>query len=189
MEVKKKFKLVEDKDEEVFLNDLNDQGYLLESFDGEKYILKETEKQVNYLIEFFYQELSNYEIRSYEKLGYKLIYTFKSTVKGYYYYFVTSGQVIDQDRQLKDRYQNLLKSKTRVDRFSAIIFASTFVFFTWLYFNSGSEIYIFVLLLIVLLGGYFGHIYIETIKRLSEYSKILIEKEGEQDGNNEGRSE
>lgn len=189
MEVKKKFKLVDDKKEEAFLNDLSKQGYILEHFDGETYKLKESNEEVYYLIEFFYKELSNYEIKNYNKLGYQLVATFKSAVRGYYYYFVSKDPVNDLDRQLLNRYENLLKSKTRVDRFTSIIFVSTFGLFTFLYFKSGSQLYIFILLLIVLLGGYFGSIYLETIKRLSEYSEILLKKEGEKDGNNERRSE
>lgn len=185
MKVKKKFKLIDDKIEEEFLNDLSGQGYLLNDYDGEFYHFVNDDKQHYYLIEFFFKELSNYDLKQYEKNDYKLILKFNSKAKGYYYYFVSKNIVDDNDRDLKDRYQNLLNSKTRVDRFTSIIFVSTFGLFTFLYFRSGSELYIFILLLIVLLGGYFGHIYIETIKKLSEYSKILIDKEEKINGNDE----
>ena len=135
MEVKKSFKLVEDKKEEAFLNELNKQGYLLNEFDGETYQFIKTDEKYYYLIEFFYKELTAYEIKQYSKLGYELVTTFKSAVKGYYYYFVSNTEVLDQDRQLEDRYHNLLKSKTRVDRFTSIIFMSTFILFTYLYFK------------------------------------------------------
>lgn len=188
MEVKKTFKLVDDYKEEAFLNDLNKDGYLLESYNGEKYKLVKTDKEVCYLIEFFYKELDNTDLRKYKRLGYQHLYTFKSTVKGYYYYFISEEPVVDDHRQLKDRYENLLYSKTRVDRFTAIIFASTFVLFTYLFFKTMNQVYIFVLLLIVLLGGYFGHTYIETIKRLDVYAKLMLEKDGEKNVNDERRS-
>ncbi len=186
MKVKKKFKLIDDTIEEEFLNDLSKQGYLLHDYDGEYYQFIKQGTQHYYLIEFFFKELSNYDLKRYEKKGYTLIFKFNSKAKGYYYYFVSKNEINANDRNLKDRYQNLLNSKTRVDRFTSIIFVSTFGLFSFLYFKSGSEVYIFILLLIVLLGGYFGHIYIETIKKLSEYSKILIERDGEVNGNDEG---
>lgn len=190
MEVKKKFKLVDNYKEEAFLNDLNKEGYLLTAFDGETYKFEKTDKKYYYLIEFFYNKLSDEEITNYKKLGYTLLVTFKSVVSGYYYYFfVSRNEVVEQDRQLKDRYENLLKSKQRVDRFTSIIFVATFSLFTYLYFKSRNEIYTMVLLLIVLLGGYFGHIYIETIKRLNQYAQNIVEKDGGIDGDNERRSE
>ena len=189
MEVKRKFKLVDNFKEEAFLNDLNKEGYLLTAFDGETYKFEKTEKEYYYLIEFFYDKMSDEEITDYKKLGYTLLLTFKSVVRGYYYFFVSRNEVVEDHRQLKDRYENLLKSKQRVDRFTSVIFVATFSLFTYLYFKSRNEIYIMVLLLIVLLGGYFGHIYIETIKRLNEYAQIIVEKDGGFDGDNERRSE
>lgn len=186
MEVKKKFKLIDDIKEEEFLNEKSREGYLLDKYDGETYYFKESDKKVFYLIEFFYKHLSSHEVKVYKKKGYDLLYVFESDAKGYYYYFISKEKVKDLDRNLKDRYQNLLASKTRVDRFTSIIFISTFSLFTFLYFKSGEQVYIMVLLLTVLLGGYFGNIYIETIKRLSEYSEILLKKEGELDGDDEG---
>ena len=189
MEVKKKFKLIDDKKEEAFLNDMSQKGYLLDSYDGKVFKFKKSSQKFYYLIEFFYKELTAFEKRAYEKKGYKHLYTFKSAKNGYYYYFARKEEVEELDRNLKDRYKNLLETKTRVDRFTSVIFVSTFSLFTFLYFKSKSEIYIIILLLVTLLGGYFGHIYIETIKKLSNYSKILLEKDGDLDGDNEGRSE
>lgn len=188
MKVKKRFKLVEDTNEEEFLNTLNQDGYILEAYDGETYTFKESTLKGYYLVEFFYKELKKHEIKKYEKLGYKHLCTFKSQVKGYYYYFINKNPVLDKHRQLEDRYENLLKSKTRVDRFTAVIFASTFVFFTYLFFKTMNQLYIFILLLIVLLGGYFGHTYIETIKRLDAYAKLIVGEDDKIDGNNERRS-
>lgn len=171
--VKKKFKLIDDLAEEAFLNKLNVDGYLLNSYDGQQYQFTKTEKQYYYLIEFFFKKLSEQKIKDYEDLGYKLILKYDSKAKGYYYYFVSKHTIKDIDRSLVDRYKNLLNSKIRVDRFTSVIFVSVFGLFSFLYFKSQSEVYIFILLLVVLLGGYFGHIYLETIKRLSEYTKIL----------------
>lgn len=188
MKIKKKFKLIEDQEEELFLNEQALQGYELIEYDGKEYSFKKTNDLYYYLIEYSIKELTSYDLRQREKRGLLLAVKYKSQAQGYYYFFKSKEEIKDEDRMYKDRYQLLLNSKQRVDRFSAVIFVSSFTLFSYFYFKTMNRVYIIVLLLIVLLGAYFGYTYIETIKKLSEYSEILLEREDELDGNDEGCS-
>ncbi len=179
MQIKKKFKLVQDYLEEDFLNKQSEQGYELQSYDGVHYTFTNSNEKVYYLVEFYFNKLSTYEIKMYAKKGYSLIIEYEAVDQGYFYFFKSSNPVNDLDRNLKDRHALLVKSKQRVDRFSSIIFVAAFSLFTYWYFTTDNQLYIFLLLLTVLMGGYFGHIYLTTIKRLSDYVKIIERVEGE----------
>lgn len=180
MKIKKRFKLIDDEKEEAFLNELSKQGYLLKEYDGEHYHFVQTSQLHYYLIEYFNKALSKKAINDYHIKGYKLQNIYKSKVEGYYYFFTSKNEIVATDRRLLDRYQLLLNSKKRVDRFSAVIFVASFLLFSYFYFKTYNLVYIFILLLIVLLGGFFGHVYLETIKRLSYYAGILSENEGQE---------
>lgn len=184
--LKKKFKLVEDYKEEKFLNEQSEAGYQFKSLSQNTYAFEEKDELNYYLIEFFFKELSNFQIKTYAKKGYELVYRLDSEVKGYYYFFKSKTPINDDDRNLKDRYQLLLNSKTRVDRFTSVIFLSSFTLFSYLYFKTYNHLYIIILFLIILLGSYFGYYYLETIKKLSEYVKMIEKGEDDYDGNDEG---
>lgn len=177
MEIKKSFKLVYDYKEEEFLHEQSEKGFNLVKYDGKVYTFEASNEILYYLVEFSYKELSNYEIKLYAKKGYNFVLVYKAE-KGYYYFFSRKEPVNDLDRELKDRHALLYFSKQRVDRFSSVIFIASFGLFSYWYFTSYKEIYIFLLLLTALMGGYFGYIYLETIKRLSVYTKIIEEREG-----------
>ena len=51
MKIKKKFKLIEDHEEELFLNEQALQGYELINYDGKEYSFKKTNEHYYYLIE------------------------------------------------------------------------------------------------------------------------------------------
>lgn len=188
MIVKKKFKILENDLEEAFLNEQSENGFLLKDYDGKTYTFEPSTTRVYYMVEYFFNELSQYEINQYKKRGYKLQFTYVSSVKGFYYFFISKNEVNDLHRNLLDKYQQLLNSKHRTDKFSLTVFFSTFLLFSYLYFKSYDPIYIIILLLIVLLSGYYGNLYLKMVKKLSEYTKILTLKESESNGNNERRS-
>lgn len=189
MNIKKKFKLLEDNREEAFLNEQSEAGYQFKSLSQNNYEFEEKDELNYYLVEFYFKELSNFQIKTYAKKGYDLVYRFDSEVKGFYYFFKSKVPVCDEDRNLEDRYQLLLNSKTRVDRFTAVIFLSSFTLFSYLYFKTYNHLYIIILFLIILLASYFGYYYLETIKKLSEYVRMIEKGEEDYDGNNEGCSE
>ncbi len=187
MDVKKKFKLVEDLEEEEFLNHYSKEGYILKSYDGITYHFEVDDRLVYYLVEFYFKELSTFEIRNYEKRGFHLVAIFTLESNGYYYYFVSDRKIMDSDRNVKDRHQKLLNSKTRVDRFSSIILMSSFLLFSYQYFKTYNRAYIVVLLFIVILTAYYGYFYIETIKKLRYYFEIIETREGMDDHGNDER--
>ncbi len=135
MKVKKKFKLIDYIKEEAFLNAYSNEGYILEKYDGTYYYFKESKNQYYYLIEFFKDKLSEKQLKEYNKLNYNLLYIYSSQKLGYYYFFIRNIKVEDKDRNLTDRYFQLLDSKKRVDRFTFVIFASSFLLFSYFYFK------------------------------------------------------
>lgn len=180
MIVKKKFKLIDDSKEELFLHEMSKDAYVLKEYNGEEYIFEESDQVYYYLNEFFYKELSNYEIKVYAKKGYDLVCVYKSVKVGYYYFFKSINPINDYDRNLEDKHALVLASKQRVDRFSLVVFTASFTLFSYWYFTTKNELYIIILLLIVLLGGYYGNIYLNTIKRLAEYTKIILREKEEE---------
>lgn len=173
MKIKRKYRIYEDYMEEEFLNKQSFLGYNLADYDGKYYTFTEAKAVKNYLVEFFFKELSNYDIKLYEKRGYQLVLTYPSAKSGFYYFFISDKPVEDSDRQLKDRHQLLLNSKHRTDKFSLMILFSSFVFFSYLYFKSQNSLYLILLAMIAIMAFSYGLLYLKIIKRLSEYMKIL----------------
>lgn len=177
MQEVKKFKIYEDLLEEEYLNNQSKQGYKLVGYDGKTYTFEKSEQSYYYLVEFFFNELSNYELKQYAKRNINLVLKYPSQKKGLYYFFASDQPIAASDRNLKDRYQQLLNSKHRTDKFSLVILFSSFTFFSYLYFKSADSIYLLLLILILALGIIYARVYLQIIKRLSEYLRIL-EKEG-----------
>lgn len=181
MKIKKEFKLIEDYQEETFLNEQLQAGYLLTAFDGENYRFEKTKTNGVWMIEYRHQEMDNHERDYYNHQGFKLACVYKSE-KGYYYYLIHPDQHIDLDkyRNPKDRYELVETIKNRFDRFAIVIVLSSFTLFSYMYFKYKSPVYFIVLGMVVLVASYLASSYIRTIKRLNVYGKILNEKRGSQ---------
>lgn len=153
---KKTFSLFDPKEEEAYLNQQAQKGYILEKVSVEGHHFKKGNPHDSYyLVEFFSDPNQAQELDSYFSQGFKLVCHYYSE-KGAWVYLVAPNEDIHEPvlRNLSGRDELLKAAIKRVEVFSMTIAASLLILAIFMYLKQNNPLYILLIIMGVGLLSY-----------------------------------
>lgn len=137
MKIKKTFALYDYQEENKFLQEQYEKGYILDSLEEGIYHFKKRDYQSD-------EAVVHYSMEAYSpEEGVELLFSYPSAKGGYYHYLIVSkGMSLDPS----DRNSVLELDLNRIERYTAIILLALLGFFLYLLIEYKNPIYLLVLI-------------------------------------------